>query len=241
MTRKNLLLLVCIIAVLLLGAIGFFIKAVRDESVAVTTQDPHIVREKQVKLPEVAQEVDKDVPRERKTDISYSGKKESKVKMVIYTDLECPFCKKLHTVLPAITTEFGNSVEIVFRHFPLTIHPSAHMEAEVVNCAIEQSLEKGIRLIDKTYAETTSSGTTYNLGQYLDLGASVDLDRSKLTLCMEQNRYAKSVDEDLESGRSLGVRLTPTVFFLKEGTKTVMVEGARSKEEYQDVLNYFLQ
>jgi protein-disulfide isomerase len=63
------------------------------------------------------------------------------VKIVEYSDLECPFCKRFHTTLQEIMkSSYGteNKVAWVFREFPLAqLHPKAVKEAEAAECVAE--------------------------------------------------------------------------------------------------------
>ena len=63
------------------------------------------------------------------------GVKSSKVYVVEYSDLECPFCISVYGTLKQIRTEYKDSVSFAYRNFPLTqIHQHAQKEAEMISC-----------------------------------------------------------------------------------------------------------
>src|SRR5262245_36434388 len=67
------------------------------------------------------------------------GKLGSKVTIVEYGDLECPYCKQYEPVLNQIISTYGTSsgeVAWVYRAFP--IHSKAPYEAEAAECAADQ-------------------------------------------------------------------------------------------------------
>ena len=68
------------------------------------------------------------------------GNPDAPVKIVEYSDAECPFCKSFHSTMQRVVDEYGASGKAawVYRHFPLdNIHPKADKEAEATECAAE--------------------------------------------------------------------------------------------------------
>ena len=62
------------------------------------------------------------------------------VKIVEYSDTECPFCKRFHTTMQEVYNEYGKTGKVawVYRHFPLDqLHSKARKEAEATECAAE--------------------------------------------------------------------------------------------------------
>ena len=66
------------------------------------------------------------------------GVKPSKVYIVEYSDLECPFCISVYGTLKQIRTEYAANVSFAYRNFPLTqIHSHAQKEAEMISCVLK--------------------------------------------------------------------------------------------------------
>src|SRR3989344_5249475 len=67
------------------------------------------------------------------------GNPNAPVKIVEYSDTECPFCKAFHATLQKAAQEYGNDVAWVYRHFPLDqLHSKARKEAVALECATDQ-------------------------------------------------------------------------------------------------------
>ena len=69
------------------------------------------------------------------------GNPNAKVKVIEFSDPECPFCKRFHDTMNQIIDEYGKSGQVawVYRHFPLdAIHSKARKESEALECANEQ-------------------------------------------------------------------------------------------------------
>ena len=59
------------------------------------------------------------------------------VTVIEYSDLECPFCIRFHTVQETIMKEYTGRVKWVHRHFPLDFHANAKPYAYAAECAAE--------------------------------------------------------------------------------------------------------
>ena len=57
------------------------------------------------------------------------------VYIVEYSDAECPYCISLHNTMKQIRNYYAGKVSFVYRSFPLSFHPHAQREAEMIVCA----------------------------------------------------------------------------------------------------------
>ena len=66
------------------------------------------------------------------------GDASAQVTIIEYSDLECPFCSRFHTVQETIMKEYAGKIKWVHRHYPLDqIHPNARPYAYAAECAAE--------------------------------------------------------------------------------------------------------
>lgn len=66
------------------------------------------------------------------------GDKNAKVKIMEYTDFECPYCNRSFPTIEALLTKYGNKISLEYRSFPLPFHANAQKAAEAALCAGEQ-------------------------------------------------------------------------------------------------------
>lgn len=62
------------------------------------------------------------------------------VKIVEYSDYDCPFCKRFHETMKQIMAEYGEDGDVawVYRHFPLEmLHPQAKDKSIAAKCIAE--------------------------------------------------------------------------------------------------------
>lgn len=84
----------------------------------------------------------------------FYGNKDAEIVIVEYADLECPYCAIAHPTIKKILKDYDGKVAWVFRHFPLSIHPDAHIKAQAAECAWEQGKDEAFfKYVDATYAE----------------------------------------------------------------------------------------
>ena len=64
------------------------------------------------------------------------GSDNAEILWLEYSDLECPFCARLHTswVLTDLQEDYGNKLQYSLQHFPLDFHPNAMDAAKALEC-----------------------------------------------------------------------------------------------------------
>jgi len=122
--------------------------------------------------------------------------------------------------------EYEGKIRFVYRDFPLdNIHPNATPAAMAAHCAGEQ---------DAYYAfHDALFSYRYGFGReaYLSYAAELGLDVTSFQACLDENRYASKVEDDLRYGYSIGVSSTPTFF-----VNGIAIVGAQPYEVFQQLI-----
>ena len=136
-----------------------------------------------------------------------SGNLSSPVTVVEFGDFECPGCGQAQPIVNQMLGQYGDRVRFVFRQFPLTrLHPYAEKAAEASECAAEQGK---FWEAERKFYEGQSDLSESALERY---AGEIGLDVPKFKECLESGRMAARVQRDVEDGRAVGVRATPTFF-----------------------------
>ena len=148
------------------------------------------------------------------------GAKQSKVVLVAYDDLQCPFCTMMHQILfPELLKEYGDRVTFVYKDFPLPNHAWANHAAVNANCLAAQNQDAYWNFVDSVHAsqrEINGKATQELRLAELDRiamqqGTDHKLDAASLQACVKtQNDTA--IKASVHEGESLGVDSTPTLF-----------------------------
>jgi protein-disulfide isomerase len=157
------------------------------------------------------------------------GNADAPITIIEYSDFECPFCAKFYTeshhkIEEAFLTT--GKAKMVFRHFPLSFHANAQKAAEAIECAKDQ--DNFWAMHDKLFENSDTLGVDAIKGYAVDLG----LDAVAFGDCLDTDKYADKVANDMSEGSALGISGTPG--FLINGIK---VSGALPFEEFQKIIN----
>lgn len=170
------------------------------------------------------------------------GNVNAKVAMVIYTDFECPFCKRFHPTVQRLITEYQNKVKFVIRHYPLSFHANAQKEAEAAECIGEQGGSKAFyAYADKVFERTASNGYGLALTALAPLAKELGLDSAKFQVCLDSGKYASKVAKQEQDGAAAGVQGTPGSFIIGKDGKAQLVSGAVPYEQAKAALDAVLQ
>jgi protein-disulfide isomerase len=147
------------------------------------------------------------------------GEPQGKVTIVVFDDLECPFCARSHAALfPDTLQHYKNGVTIVYKDFPLVeIHPWAMHAAVNAGCLAEQNTPAYWDYVDKIHAHYTDfSGdkqrllTTLKKLDHLAM-QEAGVDQGTLDLCIRKQDES-AIRASMAEGQKLGVESTPTIF-----------------------------
>lgn len=66
------------------------------------------------------------------------GAANAKIKIMEFTDFECPFCERAFPTVEAIMKKYEGKISLEYRSYPLPFHPLAQKAAEGALCANDQ-------------------------------------------------------------------------------------------------------
>jgi protein-disulfide isomerase len=129
------------------------------------------------------------------------GPKDAPVTLVLFSDFECPFCKRIETTLTALETAFPGKIRVAWKNFPLGFHASARPAARLALQAHQSG--KFWAMHDKLLANQTALDGPRLEGYARELGVAAPREDAGLEA---------RLDADVAQGTALGVTGTPTVF-----------------------------
>ncbi|MFM2161387.1 MAG: hypothetical protein RLZZ383_899 [Pseudomonadota bacterium] len=151
------------------------------------------------------------------------GPANAKIKIVEFSDFQCPYCTKAADTVKQIVETYPNDVSVEYRHFPLSFHDKAQRAAEASECANEQG--KFWEYHDLLFANQSALDEA-NLTTYA--GQVAGLDAAKFAACMAAPKAKEAVAADLKIGASVGMSGTPGFYINGE-----MLAGALPFEEFK--------
>jgi protein-disulfide isomerase len=133
------------------------------------------------------------------------GPENAPVQIIEFADYECPYCQKVNEDLARLRDQFGSQVSVVYKDFPLPMHPLAAKASEAAHCAGAQG--KFWEYHDSLFQ--TKRLQTSDLKQQ---ATALKLDLAKFDQCLESGEQVASVKKDANEGKRLGLQGTPSFF-----------------------------
>lgn len=140
------------------------------------------------------------------------GSDSAKVKVVEFSDLQCPACLAAEPAVKKIRESYKpNQVQLIYRHFPLAQHSHSNQVASLAEAAGVQG--KFWEMHDKLFdTQSQWSGMADATPFFMDLVKQLGLDENKIKQVMDDNATKAKIQADIAEGNSLGVNSTPTFF-----------------------------
>ena len=134
------------------------------------------------------------------------GAEDAPVTIVMFTDLECPYCARAEKILTELEEQYEGEVRVAYRALPLPFHKFATLAAKAALAADEQG-----RYVDyqRVLLDNQHDLEREHLEQY---AVDLDLDLGAFREAIDSKRIADRVRADEDEAARLGVRGTPTIF-----------------------------
>jgi protein-disulfide isomerase len=141
------------------------------------------------------------------------GRTESKVRVLIYEDLQCPDCAAFRRMMDEkLLPRFGDRVAFIHRDFPLAKHAWARKAAIAARYFAGVKPELGLayrRHIMATIQETRADNFNDKLSAF---ARDNEVDPAQAVAALDDERLSALVERDFQDGVARGVAKTPTVF-----------------------------
>jgi protein-disulfide isomerase len=136
----------------------------------------------------------------------FKGPETAAVTIVKFEDFDCSFCRSAQTTLDQLLARYGDRVKLVHRDFPIDPGHAKSLAHEAARCAGDQGRFWAYH--DALYASTRKS-TSDELKVH---AKAIGLDVDAFARCLEDGTRRELVQRDVEEGRRVGVKATPTFF-----------------------------
>ena len=160
------------------------------------------------------------------------GDPKAPITIVEYSDFVCPFCQQLRPKLEDFVEKHAGRVRLVYKPFPLAMHPRAEEAAEAAEWARDQgilwafydALFENNRALDNE----TLAGLAERLGK----------DGGELKKALETHQYRNRVVDSQAEARRGGIQGTPSLFFngrrhiLPDYSDTILEFALEDEEEW---------
>jgi protein-disulfide isomerase len=165
----------------------------------------------------------------------YKGGANAKVVIQVFSDFECPFCKRVEPTLAELEKEYGNKIKIVWRHMPLPFHKNAPLASEAAQEAFAQKGNAGFWAMHGKLFEF-QGGEGIERPQLEKAAQAIGLDMGKFASALDSHKHKAKVDADNEVGSKAGISGTPA--FVING---YYLSGAQPAPAFKKLINRALK
>jgi protein-disulfide isomerase len=134
------------------------------------------------------------------------GPADARITLVEFSDFECPFCSAAVKQVDIVMAAYPNDIKLIYKQFPLSMHPHAELSAEASLAAREQG--KFWEMYEVLFKNFRQLSRANILAWAKELGLNVD----KFKVDLDSGKYKKEVEKDLADGEAAGVYGTPAFY-----------------------------
>lgn len=149
------------------------------------------------------------------------GDPNAPIKIVEFSDFQCPACRGVFHELEPVLAKLGDKVFFVYKNYPLDqacnagidqeFHQNACLAAEMARCLGEQGkFWQGAELLFTTPTLESKEPRAVVQSQLIKESAVLSIDGQALASCLESGRQRKKIQDDIAAANKLGVDGTPS-------------------------------
>jgi protein-disulfide isomerase len=135
------------------------------------------------------------------------GSPAAPLRIVEFSDVQCPFCARMHPLLEGLQRQHPDRVAVLYRHYPLDAsHPLARPAARAAEGAGDQGRVAPFAAL--VFAHQDSLATLAWPALARQAGVA---DSARFARCLADPRTEARVERDARMARRTGMEVTPTL------------------------------
>jgi len=176
-------------------------------------------------------------------DSPWKGSEKAKVVMQIFSDFQCPFCKKAEEQLGQVSKAYGDKIKMVWRHKPLPMHKDAPLASEAAQEAYKQKGNTAFWAFhDRLFKEQGSSPEAIQRPALEKYAEEAGLDMGKFKKALDTNSNKAFVDSESAVADRAGISGTPAFVITVSGQKEgYFISGAQPFSKFKKLIDKALK
>lgn len=164
----------------------------------------------------------------------FLGAAHARIAIVVFEDLECPFCKDSMDILKSeVLPKYADQIRILVQPRPIGSHVWAEQAAETSMCAYEEGGNDAYWKVHDFILKRQDAVQTSNVQSVLNAAIhDAAIDANKVSACVLAGRGREIVEQGLLAAARLDVFGTPTLFI-----NARRFEGTFDWSEFRAVLD----
>lgn len=165
------------------------------------------------------------------------GSADAPIKLIEYSDFQCPYCSRFHPTTQQVLEEYGDQVVLIYRHFPLDqLHPQARPAAIASECVAELGgVSSFWKFADSVFADQTK------LSDIPAIAESIGMSKSAVQNCIDSGKFDQKVEDQYQGGITAGITGTPGNFIINSKGEAWLIPGALPYDNIKAAIDEALQ
>ncbi len=169
------------------------------------------------------------------------GNADAPIKIVAYSDFECPFCQRFHNTMNDIMKTYGDTGDVawVFRQFPLDqLHPvKARAVAVASECANEEGGNDAFWKFTDRYFELTLTNNRTDIETVIpQIVKEIGLNTNTFDTCFKSGKFDSHIEADMANAVATGGGGTPWSIVIAPNGKTFPLNGAQPQAAIEQLI-----
>ncbi|WP_437529979.1 thioredoxin domain-containing protein [Sorangium sp. So ce726] len=157
------------------------------------------------------------------------GAETALVTMVLFSDYQCPFCRRVTPTVEKLRAQYGDKLRVVWKDHPLPFHPRAEPAAEL---AREARAQKGNDAFWQANDRLLAGEAGLDDAALEAVAADLRLNVNAVKRAVASHKHAAKIEADVDLADDLGAQGTPHFFI--NGRSLV---GAQPIEKFQAIID----
>jgi protein-disulfide isomerase len=137
------------------------------------------------------------------------GPAKAAVVIQMFSDFQCPFCKRVEPTLAQLEKDFKGSLRIVWRHLPLPFHQYAQLAAEASEEVLAQKGATAFWAYHDALFEAQGESEGLQRDNLVRLALAQGVDLARFEAALDSHVHAAKVNADAEAANKAGINGTP--------------------------------
>ena len=134
------------------------------------------------------------------------GPADARITLIEFSDFECPFCSAAEKQVDVVMAAYPKDVKLIYKQFPLSMHPHAQIAAQASLAAREQGkFWEMYEILFKNFRQLSRNNI-------LAMAKQLGLDIDKFQADLDSGKFKKEVDKDIADGEAANVYGTPAFY-----------------------------
>jgi protein-disulfide isomerase len=139
------------------------------------------------------------------------GPANAKVVVQMFSDFQCPFCKRVNPTLEELERTYPKDVRVVWRNLPLPFHADALPAAEAAMEAFAQKGDRGFWAMFELIFAAQGQSDALSRQSLEGYAAQLGLDLQRFTNALDTHVHVPAIEADKKAASDAGITGTPAV------------------------------